>query len=997
MKNVNLFLSGLIICTLISNYQGRAAANTSGDKDLMHGFKLIEKRFIKEVNADCYFYLHEASGAKLVKIAAADPNKTFSISFHTLPGSDNGIAHIMEHSVLNGSKNFPVKSPFDIAVKGSLNTFINAFTSKDRTAYPVASMNEKDYFNLMHIYLDAVFFPNIHTDPRILAQEGWHHDLSSVDSEIEYRGVVYGEMKGVFSNPSRYLNMYLYRNLFPDNEYRYESGGFPEAIPSLTQEEFVAFHKKYYHPDNSFIVLYGDGDLNKELEFIHTNYLSKFTKRNQTIQIKVHKPFTQMKRVSEFYPVMEGAPTQNQTYLSLSYVNNYGIDKVKTQSIALLGYYLINRESAAIRLALLDAGIGKNVSCSSMDYKQNVVQIQVQNANVADLDKFYEIIQTTLKNIVEKGIDKKEFESVLNAFEFQAREDNNAQKGITYFSALMPDFMYSNNPFVGLEYETTIVTMRSNLNTDYYEKLIQSVFLNNPHALLLSLAPKAGLDKEIVMKEKQVLANYKNSLNPEQIQKLVEETKSLIEYQKSEDKPEALAAIPILSLSDINPKAQFFGANLKNVGNFDILHRTEHTNGIVYLNLYFDMRTMPKELLPYASLLSNLLGSLNTENYTYGELGTEINRTIGGVNTYLTRYLVKNDDSKLLPKFVVSSKSATAKIDDLLRLNDEIINKSKLDDVDRIKTLLVRHLAQLDAQIKREAARLAISRFNSYLSNSGMFNELTAGYDYYMFVSKLVDDYDAKSKEISAQLKLVSDLIFNQENLVLATTCSNDDFAELSKKISSLTSKIKSNKIQLKDWNFDYQPKNEAIQTSSKVNYVYQGYNFKKLGYEYSGKMLILNSVISRNWLNQQVRVIGGAYGGYSGMNASGFIGFISYRDPNLSQTLKTYMQSPEFVANFTANEKEMTQFIIGAISDLDQPLSESARGSKSFSNYFMQLDAAYFQKERDEVLATSVEDLKAYSKMIADVLKQNVICVYGNSEIIEQNKDAFKSLIKMN
>lgn len=967
-----------------------------GPMELTHGFKLIEKRFVKEVNADCYYYIHEASGAKLIKIATNDPNKTFDITFKTLPESDNGVAHIMEHSVLNGSKNFPVKSPFDIAVKGSLNTFINAMTSKDRTTYPVASMNEKDYFNLMHIYLDAVFFPLIYQDKRILMQEGWHHELTQADAPVEYRGVVYGEMKGAFSNPARYVNLYTYRNLFPNSIYGNESGGYPPAIPELTYEEFTQFHEKFYHPDNSYIMLYGDADIDKELRFIDENYLSKFKKRGIKIEIKDHAALSAMKQVDGFYPAMEGAPLDNQTYLSLSYVDNYGTDLAKNEAISLLAYYLFNMEAAPVRLAMQEAGIGKNLSCNLSSYKQNVVQIQVQNANLTDKDKFYQIIRNTLQKMVEGGIPKAELESVLNAYEFSLREDNNAQKGITYMSSLMPSFLYFDNPFIGLEYEKNITALRSYLKSDYYEKLIQSVFLNNPYSLLLSVSPKVGMDNEIQAEINQELSNYKAKLSAKEIDALIKETEELIAYQQSEDKPEALATIPVLSLSDINPKAQTYTADVKKMGDIKVLHRVEHTNHIVYLNLYFDMRRMPKEMLPYASLLTNLLGALNTENYSFGELDMEINKHIGGINTYLTRYSIKNEDGKLQPKFVVTSKASVTKINEMLRLIDEIINKSKLDDNERIKTILTRHLSQLEAQIKREGSGLAMTRYSSYLSNAGMFNELTRGYDYLMFIRNLVKNFDTNSGEILSKLKEVASQLFAQENLVAALTCNEKDYAEVAGKFKSLTNALPHTNLAIKDWNFDVSPKNEGIQAASKVQYVYAGYNFRKLGYDYSGKMLILNNVISRNWLYQQVRVIGGAYGGYSIFSPSGFAALASYRDPNLSQTLATYQKTAEFVKNFTADEKEMTQFIIGAISNLDQPLSVEERGTTAFSDYFSQLDAAYYQKERDEVLATTVADIQSYADMIEDILEQQVICVYGNSDILAKEASLFKMLLRV-
>ncbi len=997
MKRVHFILSGLIVCAIMSQFQANATANSSDDKQLKHGFKLIEKRFVKEVNAVCYYYEHLQSGAKLLKIANDDPNKTFDITFHTIPDNDCGTAHIMEHSVLNGSEDFPAKSPFDVLVKGSLNTFLNAMTSKDRTSYPVASMNDKDYFNLMHVYLDAVFKPMLHKEKRILMQEGWHYDLTSLDAELQFKGVVYGEMKGVFSNPTRYLNLYTYRNLFPESEYGYESGGYPPAIPQLTYEQFTNFHKQFYHPDNSYILLYGNGDIEKELAFIHENYLKNYNKRGPQRKIKVQKPFSAMKVVKEYYPVIEGSPVQDQTYLTLQFVNNYGKDKVKTEALSLLMYYLVNSEAAPVRIALQEAGIGKNVGGGSSDYKQNVTSITVQKANEPQLNEFKDIVFSTLTKIAKEGIDKKELESILNRFEFHRREDNDAQKGITMMYSVMPDFIYSDDPFLGLEYEANLKKLREYLKTNYFEDLIMSAFINNPHSLLLSMAPKPGLDQKIAQAEKDELAKYRKTLNESDLQKLVAETQDLLDYQNAEDSPEDLAKIPMLQLSDINPKATTYKATATKMGKTPVLHYNDHTNGIVYLNMYFDMRSVDKSDLPYIELLSNMLGSLNTESYDFGQLDMQINKSTGGINTNITRYLVKNDDNQLIPKFVVSSKATVSNLATMLNLVDEIINKSKFDDVERLKTLLTRHLSSLDARFKREGAYLASYRFSSYISHSGMFGELTGGYAYYTFVENLVKNFDTQSKDLVSKFAEISKNLFVSENVIYGVTCNTDDYKLLMKELPGFQGKLKQGKIALNDWHFDLKVKNEGIMSSSKVQYVYSGANLKTLGYDFSGKMLVFNRIISRDYLNQQIRVKGGAYGGFSNLSSSGTLVFASYRDPNLAETYQIYKALPEFVASYTPSERDLTQFIIGTISDLDQPLNVSGKGNQAFSRYFSGLEDAYYQQVRDEVLSTTVEDLKKFKAMIEKVVAQKQICVYGNAQKIEANKDLFDSLIKMN
>lgn len=991
----NLKLSRQILALMLFLVAPAAMYGSKVPKE-MHGFKLIEKRFVKEVNADCYYFIHEKSGARLLKIAASDPNKTFSISFHTLPNSDCGTPHILEHSVLNGSTNFPVKSPMDIIQKSSLKTFINAFTGKDATTYPLASMNEKDYFNLMNMYLDAVLYPRIYDEEKIFKQEAWHYELTDKAAPIVYKGVVHGEMKGAFSSPSRYLNYNIYKNLMPNTSYGFESGGYPYAIPNLTWEDFKNFHKKYYHPENSYIVLYGDADLDKELSFINDKYLSKFQKSGNNILAEDQTPFTAMKDVKEYYPVMEGANTDKQTFLSLSFVYGSGSDDKLSLALDMITSVLVNREAAPIRLALQEAGIGKNVSSSVSSYKQNIIQINVQNANPADKDKFYEIVMSILKESVKNGVDKKAVESTLNSYEFQMREGDNAQKGMGYVFQVINSFIFTKNPFTALEYEKPLAELKAGIKANYLEDLVSKAFINNPHTLLLTVEPKPDLDKELNAKVAEDLKKYKESLSEQKLDELIKGTNDLIAYQKREDTPEALATIPMLSLSDINPKAQFFAANAKKAEGVDILHREEFTNKIVYANLYFDLRVIPQELIPYASLLSEVLTSMNTEKYSFGDLNMEINYHTGGINTYLSRYLENNDDSKMIPKFVVSMKATNEKLDKLFELSTEILNKTKYNDPERLKAILIRHQSRLDAQIKGDGSNMANTRFKSYISNTGMFDEQTSGYDYYSFISKLTKDFDSNQQQIIDNLTKVASLLITKENMIVGTTCNSDDYKLFTQKLKLLTSNIKSEKPSYNSWNFTLDNKKEGFQTASKVQYVYGGANFKKLGYSWSGKMLVLNKIISQDWLHKQLRVIGGAYGGRSTFSTSGNITFYSYRDPNLAETVANYKKTSEFLKNFNASEKEMVPYIISTISGIDQPTTPSQRGEISYYNYFIKAKAEDTQKERDEILKTTKNDIVGYAKMINDIIEQGVICVYGNSEKIDANKDLFKNFVKI-
>jgi hypothetical protein len=962
-----------------------------------HGFKLIEKRFVKEVNAECLLFEHVKSGARLLKIAADDANKTFSIAFKTIPESDAGTPHIMEHSVLNGSKNFPVKSPFDVLAKGSLNTFLNAMTGSDVTIYPVASINDKDYFNLMHVYLDAVFHPLIYDDPRILKQEGWHYELTDKDSPVVYKGVVYNEMKGAFSSPTTELDYQVRKHLFPDNCYHFSSGGYPSAIPTLSYEDFLNFHCKYYHPSNSYIYLYGDADLNKELTFINDEYLSEYQKSNAIATIPLQKPFEEMEKVTAYYSVPEDNSIENQTYLSLNFVAGLNIDRKLTFALDILSDVLVNQESAPIRLALQEAGIGHEVSAYLDELKQNVFQIQVQNANPEDKDRFRELVMNTLDETVKNGLDEEAVQATLNRIEFRLREGNDAQKGLTYNFHALSGWFYANDPFLTLEWEKPLEEVKTAIKDGYLESVIREYLLDNNHTLLLTMEPEPGREKENNAKTALELENYKATLSDNDIEILTQETQELIAYQKRDDTPEALATIPLLSLKDVNPEAEWYEVTKKKISKIPVLHYDTFTNNVVYVRLFYDSRVLPTELIPYAALLAEVMGSLNTENYTYGELDKALNMHTGGFSTYLGTYLKNLEDDNLLPNFIVSSKVMNTKIDKQFELLGEIVNHTLYNDPERLKAVLTRHQSRLDASVKRNGMGYALKRMRSYFSNKGMFNELTGGIEYYWFVTDLVNNFDEQAETIAQKLAETASLLFTKNNLIVSVTCEKSDLPIFSKYFKKFVKTQPKGKAKTQDWTFEFDKKNEGLLTASKVQYVLQGYDFKKSGYTWDGKMRVLNQILSRDWLTSQIRIVGGAYGGFSSFSPSGFVYFGSYRDPNLKETLDNFKATPEYLHNFEADKTTMTRYIIGTIAQIDRPLTPSQEGNLAVQYYFENISREDKQKERDAVLTTTADDIKNFEKLVSDILSQNIYCVYGNEEKIQANKELFKELVNLN
>jgi len=959
-----------------------------------HGFKLLKKQFVAEVNSQCLYFEHVKAGARLLKIAADDANKTFSIAFKTLPESDCGTPHIMEHSVLNGSENFPVKSPFDVLSKGSLHTFLNAMTGGDLTIYPVASMNDKDYFNLMHVYLDAVFNPLIYSDPRIFKQEGWHYELTDKESPIVYKGVVYNEMKGAFSNPTRELYYQINKHLFPDNSYGYSSGGTPTAIPQLTYERFLDFHRRYYHPSNSYIFLYGDGDLNKELAFIDQEYLSHYEKAAINTKIPLQKPFSQMKTVTEYYAAPQGHDIQNQTYLSLNIVAGVNTDRALYMALDALSDILVNHEAGPVRLALQKAGIGKEVRAGVDDIKQPLFQIIVQNANPDDQAKFQQIIFETLEECVGQGLDKDMVHGVINRMEFNLREGDDAQKGLKYNFEALSGWLFADDPFLSLAYEKPLSKLKTALTSDYLEEIISKYLLNNPHTLRLALEPKPGLEKENNARLKDQLTAYKETLSDSELDSLIQETKALIAYQQREDSPEALASIPLLKLSDINPQADFYQVKSDKVAWTPIMQFETFTNDVIYVKLYFDMRVLPQELIPYAALLSEILGSLNTENYGYGELDNALNIYTGGFNVNLATYLENQNDVQMIPKFVVSSKAMPENLDKLFELTAEVILHSQYDDPERLKAVLMRHASRKEAHVKGMGYYYALTRLFSYFRSEGMFNELTNGLDYYWFINNLSENFDSLTAEVSTQLAKTAQLLFARKNMLAAVTCQSQNQALFRKEFKGFVRNLPRRRSAYQDWQFKLQKKNEGLLAASKVQYVMQGYDFKKLGYTWNGKMRVMDQVVQSDYLHTQLRVIGGAYGGYCGFSPDGIAYFMSYRDPNLTETLDNYAAVPDYLHDLQIDEKLMTRYIIGTIANMDRPLTPSQKGNQAVKYHLEKTSHSQLQQERDAVLNTTSADIRQMESMIKSILAQKAICVYGNEQKLQEHQDIFNKLI---
>lgn len=962
-----------------------------------HGFTLRKEKKIKEINSVGRLFYHEKSGAKLVQLENDDENKLFSISFRTPPEDSTGLTHILEHSVLCGSRKFPCKEPFVELIKGSLNTFLNAMTFSDKTMYPIASRNEKDFYNLMDVYMDAVFYPNIYKYKEIFMQEGWHYELENRADEISYKGVVYNEMRGAYSSPESILTRKVQTTLFPDTPYRFSSGGDPDEIPKLTYEQFEEFHRRYYHPSNSYIFLYGNGNIEEQLEFLNNNYLKDFDRLEVDSEISIQKPFEQLKEITLDYPISKDENDAEKAYMSLNFVIGTSKDPELYIAMEILEHLLLGNTAAPLKKALIEAGIGKDVYS---DYDNGILQptfsVIVKNTDLDKKEVFKKVYHNTLKKLVEDGIDKGLIEAAINIKEFHLREAEfrSYPKSLIYNIKCMDSWLYGEDPFMHLEYEDILKKIKSALTTDYFEKLIKQYLIDNRHCSLLILRPQKGISEQKAEGTRIKLAEYKNSLSDKELEQIINQTKKLKERQNTEDPKELLETIPILELSDINPKAERLSIEVKEeVGN-KILAYPIFTNHIGYVQLIFDTTSVKQNDIQYIALLSDLLGKVSTEKYSYSELVKQINIHTGSIKFLMQVFGDKDDYNKYYPKLTIKAKALIEKLPKMFELIEEITNGTKLDEKKRIKEIIREEKSRFEMKLINDGHITSYKRLTSYFSEHGKYLELLVGIDYYKFISDIDKNFDNKIDEVIRKLKEVYKNIFNVNNLITSIICSEEDYDRFKDSYKLYVNSLSTEKVSSNTYHFELSDKNEGLLTQSNVQYVAKGYNFVKLGYEYSGLLQVLKCIGRYDYLWNNVRVKGGAYGAMIGIERNGNMYFVSYRDPNLKETLKIYDGFEEYLNNFKVDDREMLKYIIGTISNVDIPLTPSMKGETAVENYFRNISFEDMQKEREQILAAKQEDIKQLAVLVGECMRQSRYCTLGNEAKLKENEELFDELL---
>jgi Zn-dependent M16 (insulinase) family peptidase len=962
-----------------------------------YGFKLIDQYKVDEIQSIARVFCHEKSGAKLLNLENDDDNKVFSIGFRTPPSDSTGVPHIIEHCVLSGSRKYTTKEPFMDMVKGSLQTFINAMTFSDKTLYPVASRNSKDLFNLMDVYLDAVFYPKIYEDPNIFMQEGWHYELFNEDDDIRYKGVVYNEMQGAYSSPESILIENIDKSLYPDTCYKYSSGGNPDVIPELSYDEFLNFHRKFYHPSNSYIYLYGNGDIEEQLKFIDENYLSKFDKTQIDSSINIQEPFKSRNELESYYPISKDENEENRTYLSLNFVLGQNTDPETYLMTSILSQVLVESAAAPVKKALIDAGIGEDIFPITTGGLQAGFGIVAKNTSMDKKKEFEEIVFHTLKKLVKEGIDKKLIEACINIVEYDLREAGKfPTKGIIYNMQSLDSWLYDNNPTTHLQYEETLNKLRESIDTGYFENFIKERIINNSHSSLVIINPKKGLgeEKDKLLEEK--LIKYKNSLTKKEIEALIDENQKLKEMQLSEDTEEAKATIPKLSISDVEPKAEIIPQEIIKNENYTLLFHNIFTSKIAYTDFYFDTSMVDEELIPYINLLAGILGKVDTKSMSYSELSNEIYVNTGGIDFNSNAYTEKGNDEIYYPKFIIKGKAIGNNIVRLMELVAELITESKIQDKKRIKELIQQIKSRIEMSIFNAGHSIASGRVGSYFSPSRKYMEKLQGLDFYWFIDHILEQFDNNSEEIIANLNKVYNTIFNINNLIISFTGDEKDFNFAKNNLKIVTERLNKEKLEPKKYNFSEEKLNEGILSSANVQYVSKGYNFKKLGYKYSGSMRVLATILNGDYLHNRIRAQGGAYGAGISFDRTGHLTTFSYRDPNLKETLKAYDNMSNYISNLNLDKTELTTYIIGTMSRLDPAMTPHMKGQIATGRYISKISQNEVQKIRDEVLGTKLEDIKSFAPLLKETMEEDYLCVLGNENKIKENKDIFNKLVKL-
>ena len=963
-------------------------------------YEILDEHRVEDVQSDGFILRHKKSGARIAILSNNDDNKVFYIGFRTPPEDETGVPHIIEHTTLCGSKKFPVKDPFIELAKGSLNTFLNAMTYPDKTVYPIASCNDQDFKNLMDVYLDAVFNPNITKYEEIFKQEGWHYELTGKDDELKINGVVYNEMKGAYSSPDEVLSSQIYRSLFPDNTYSKDSGGNPEYIPKLTYEAYLDFYHKYYHPSNSYIYLYGDMDVVERLEWLDKEYLSLYDYKKVNSEINKQPAFDEIKNVEAQYSITMDDSQENKTYLSYNRVVGDSLDEMLYQAFDVLDYALVSSPGAPVKQALIDAGIGDDVYGSyDAGILQPVFSFVAKNANASQADEFESIIENTLKEVIKTGINKEALLAGINSSEFKFREADFGQfpKGLLFGLNCLDSWLFDDmKPFIHLECLGTFAKLRKAVDTDYFEKLIQEYLLDNTHGSSVTVKPKRGLGNEREEALAKELSDYKASLSDEEIKKLIEDTEHLKKYQEEPSSDEDLRKLPMLTRADMKKNAMPFSNIEDELSDVKVVRHDIESNGIDYISFLFDAGDFAQSELGYLGFFTNALGLVSTEKYSYTDLANATNIYTGGISTGTASHPDIKDRNNFVFKLEVKLKVLEKNLDKALELMEQMLLSSDFTDTKRLSELVAQIKARLQANLSSSGHLVAAMRSMSSFSRYALYQDELKGIAFYRSICHIEKELSESPKSVSDKLAAIAKKLFARNRMLISFTGNNEAYGNAKPSLEKVIAGFNKMSAIGNQAEVHFNTAKEAFIDASQIQYVAKTGDFICEGYEYTGALRLLRIILSYDYLWINVRVKGGAYGCMNTFLRSGESYFVSYRDPNLSDTLDVYDRIPEYIKSFSPDERDMTKYIIGTFSALDTPMNPEAKGSRSLSAYLEGIAYEQIQKERNEILNAQPEDIRRLADLVEAVLKKDSICVIGNENMIKESAGLFENVEKL-
>jgi Zn-dependent M16 (insulinase) family peptidase len=951
------------------------------------GYELIKKEFLKEYNSEVVLYRHKKSGAEVLSMANEDENKVFGITFRTTPTDSTGLPHILEHSVLCGSRKYPVKEPFVELIKGSLNTFLNAMTYPDKTVYPVASCNVQDFYNLVDVYLDAVFYPNI--NPETLMQEGYHLEADDPSDPLTYKGVVFNEMKGVYSQPDALYGRLCQHNLFLDPKvtYNVDSGGDPRVIPDLTFKQYSLFHQYFYHPSNSRIFFYGDDNLEKRLTILN-EYLDEFNSNSYAdSRVRYQAKYPEPRRVVDSYPAADGTGLDGKTYVSVNWVLNWDrLDPVEELAVSLLNDMLLGTNASPLRRALEESGLGSSMIGGGLDTSllQYTFSVGLKDVKDRDVDKVETLVLTTLEKIASEGFTKELIEASINSTEFAMRELNTGgfPRGIAIMLGVLQHWLHDRDPIDPLKFDQPLAALKARLakGEDVFAPLIRSYLLDNTHRVTAVMAPDPDLGRKWELEEAERLAEIKKGMSPKEIESVIALKKQLQTKQETPDPPEALKCVPTLNVSDIDAKNKTIQTTRSSVKEATLLYNNLSTNNILYLDMVFDLHTLPQDLVPYLPLFTRALSEFGTKKEDFVSLSQRIRRKVGGLSKHVLSSSVLHKRGAEVAHLVVRGKGTVDQLPELADIITDILLEPEFNNQAKFRQMVLESKSGLEAGLVGSGHRFSGGRLSAMDNTAAFISEKMGGLSYLSFLRELLKKVDTDWPGVVATLERMRQSVVTRRNLVVNVTADEGLMKAFTPTMESLVGRLPVLESPFFKWEGALERRNEAIIIPTQVNYVSKAANIYDAGYQYHGSANVINKYLGTTWLWERVRVVGGAYGGFCGFDRlTGVYSFSSYRDPNLLSTLEAYDGTAGFVRSLDLSDDALNKAIIGAVGDYDSYQLPDAKGYSAMTRYLLNISDEDRQRTRDEILGTDRRHFRDFAEYVEAVKDKGTVVVVGS------------------